>query len=116
MIDPSSWQRFSVQEFFSNSNWEGCQQKIDIDEIYQEISWLCLKIEEFFSQSNWQGELLTKISRSSFSLTLPVSEFFQHFVWEVNPKIAALPEFKSIPEPDLLPNNHLKLNDFTDLF
>ena len=116
MSDSSSWQHFSVQKFFSHSNWEDSQQKTDIDGIFQEISWLCLNIEEFFSHSNWQGEILAKINRPSFSLTLPVSEFFQCFVWEVNPQIAALPELKSIPEPDLPSNNHLKLDNFTDLF
>ncbi len=116
MSDSFSWQYFSVQEFFSQSNWEGLQPKIDKDEIFQEISWLCLKIEEFFSQSNWQGELLAKMSRPAFSLNLPVSEFFQCFDWEVNPEITASPQLKSIAESDSLPNNDLKLNDFTDLF
>ena len=116
MSDSFSWQCFSVQEFFNQSNWEGHQQKIDIEDIFQEISWLCLKIEEFFSHSNWQGELLAKISRPAFSLNLPVSEFFQCFDWEVNPEIAALPDLKSIPEPDSLSNNDLNLNDFKNLF
>lgn len=117
MSDSLPWRGFSVQEFFSHSNWEGRQQKIDIEDIFQEISWLCLKIEEFFGHSNWQGELLVQTSRPSFSLTLPVSEFFQCFDWEVNPKITVLPELKSIPEPDSLTNNDdLKLNDFTNLF
>ena len=116
MSDSSSWQCFSVQEFFSQSNWEGRQQKIDIEDIFQEISWLCLKIEEFFSHSNWQGELLATINRPSFSLTLPVSDFFQYFTWEVNPEIAPIAELKSIPEPDSLSHDDLKLNDFKNLF
>ena len=116
MSDSSSWQHFSVQKFFSQSNWEGSHHKKDLDEMFQEISWLCLKIEEFFSHSNWQGELLTKISRPPFSLTLTVSEFFQCFFWEVNPEIAALPELKSTPKPESLPNDHIKLKDFNNLF
>ncbi len=118
MSDSFSWQRFSVQEFFSQSNWEGGQQKKDVDEIFQEISWLCLKIEDFFSHSNWQGELLAKVRRSSwdFSLTLAVSDFFQCFVWEGNPKIAALPELKSIPKPDSLADNNVTLDDLSELF
>ena len=116
MSDPFSWQRFSVQKFFSQSNWEGSQQTTDLNEMFQEISWLCLKIEEFFSHSNWQGELRAKISRPSFSLTLPVDEFWQCFAWEVNPEIATLPELQSAPKPDSLPNDHLKLSDLSDLF
>ncbi len=118
MSDSFSWQRFSVQEYFSQSNWEGGQQKINGDEIFQEISWLCLKIEDFFSQSNWQGELLAKVRRSSldFSLTLPTSDFFQCFVWEGNPEIAALPELKSIPESDSSAENNMTLDDVSDLF
>ena len=80
------------------------------------LPWQGFSVQEFFSHSNWQGELLVQISRPSFSLTLPVSEFFQYFDWEVNPKITALPELKSIPESDSLTNNDLKLNDFTNLF
>ncbi len=118
MSDSFSWQRSSVQKFFSQSNWEGCQQTKDVDEIFQEISWLCLKIEDFFRQSNWQGELLAKVRRSSldFSLTLPTSDFFQCFVWEGNPEIAALPELKSIPDSDSLSDNDLTLDDLSNLF
>lgn len=110
-----SWQRCSVQKFFGQSNWEGYQNKIDRDEIFQEISWLCLKIEEFFRHSNWQGSLLTISSPSNFSLTSPVYKFFQYFVWEGNPEIAALPKLKSIPESDSLDNN-MTLDDLSDLF
>ncbi|MGB5637022.1 MAG: hypothetical protein WBM44_20200 [Waterburya sp.] len=116
MSDSSSWHQYSVKKFFSQSNWEGNHQKKELDEMYQEISWLCLKIEEFFSRSNWQGELLGKISHPSFSLTLTVNEFFQCFAWDVDLEIAALTEFKSTPKPKSLPNDHLKLNEFTDLF
>ena len=118
MSDSFSWQRFSVQEFFGQSNWEGGQQTKDLDDMFQEISWLCLKIEEFFSQSNWQGELLAKVRRSSldFSLTLPISDFFQCFVWEGNPEIADLPELKSIPKPDLLADDNITLEDLSNLF
>ncbi len=118
MSNSFSWQRFSVKEFFSQSNWEGGRQTKDLDEMFQEISWLCLKIEDFFRQSNWQGELLTKARRPSlaFSLTLPVSDFFQCFAWEGNPEIAALPELKSIPESDSLGDNNMTLDDLSDLF
>ena len=116
MSDSSSWKHFSVQKFFRQSNWEGSHQKKDLDEMLQEISWLCLKIEEFFNHSNWQGELLTKINSPSFSLKLPVGKFFQCFVWEGKPEIAALPELKSTPKPELLLDDRLKLNDFNNLF
>ena len=118
MSDSSSWQRFSVQEFFSQSNWEGSQQPKDFEEMFQEISWLCLKIEDFFRHSNWQGELLAKVRRPSlaFSLTLAVSDFFQCFVWEGHPEIAALPELKSMPESDSLTDNNITLDDLSELF
>ena len=116
MSDSSSWKYFSVQKFFSQSNWEGSHQNKDHDKMFQEISWLCLKIEEFFSHSNWQGKLLTEISRSPFSLTLTVNEFFQCFAWDVNPEFTALPESKISPKPESLPNNYIELNDFRDLF
>ena len=117
MSDSSSWQRFSVQKFFSQSNWEGGLQEVDEERIFQEISWLCVKIEDFFSQSNWQGELLAKVRRSSldFSLTLATSDFFQCFTWEGLPEIAALPELKSMPDSDSLDEN-MTLDDLSDLF
>lgn len=117
MSDSFYWRRFSVQKFFNQSNWEGGPQAKDLDEMFQEISWLCLKIEDFFHHSNWQGELRAKISRPSFSLALPVSEFWQCFAWEVNPQIAALPELKSDSLlNDSLSSDHLKLSDLSDLF
>ncbi|ELS00381.1 hypothetical protein Xen7305DRAFT_00000810 [Xenococcus sp. PCC 7305] len=118
MSDSSSWQRSSVQKFFSQSNWEGGHQTKDVDEIFQDISWLCLKIEDFFSQSNWQGKLLTEVRRPflKFSVKLSVSDFFQCFVWEGNSEIAALPELKSIPEPDSLGDDGMTLDDLSELF
>ncbi len=116
MSDSYSWQRFSVQKFFNQSNWEGAQQTKDLDEMFQEISWLCLKIEDFFNHSNWQGELRAKVSRSSFSLTLSVNEFWQCFNWEENPQIAALPELKSAPKSDSFADNNITLEDLSDLF
>ena len=118
MSDSFSWQHFSVQEFFRQSNWEGGSQKVDEEKIFEEISWLCLKIEDFFSHSNWQGELLEKVRSSSlvFSLNLAVSDFFQCFVWEGQPKIAALPELNTIPESNALADNNMTLDDLSDLF
>lgn len=117
MSDLSSWQRFSVQEFFRQSNWAGDSQQVDEKKIIEEISWLCLKIEDFFSHSNWQGKLLEKFRSSSlvFSLTLAVSDFFQCFVWEGKTEIAALPELKSIPESDLA-DSDITLDDLSELF
>lgn len=118
MNDSSSWQNFSVQKFFSQSNWEGRSQTKDPDEIFQDISWLCLKIEDFFHHSNWQGELLAEVRRPSlpFSVTLRVSDFFQCFAWEVAPEIAALPKLQSPPESDSLANDGMTLDDLSDLF
>ena len=117
MSNSVPWQHFSVQEFFSRSNWEGGHQTNNLDEICQEISWLCLKIEDFFAHNNWQGELAAvNMSPPVFSLNLPVEEFWQCFAWEENPKIAALPELKSVPEDDLLTNNELHLHDLNNLF
>lgn len=116
MSDSSSWQNFSVQEFFGQSNWEGDHHTKDLDGMFQEISWLCLKIEDFFSHSNWQGELAAKIGLPAFSITLPVNEFFQCFVWEINPQIAALPELESTPESNSSADDNLTLDDLSNLF
>jgi hypothetical protein len=138
-----SWQCLSVEEFFSDSNWQGNLQKINrqpqTEEIasFPEIStplqvwsrefWQCLTVEQLFNDnylSEWfasdnPSRTLADTSHqipASLSLVSSVNQFFRCFVWEGKPKIAAIPKLEPVAKSSELSANHLKLNDFTDLF
>ncbi len=131
----SSWQRLSVEEFFSNSNWQGDSRKINrqlqteqimnLTETQTSLSfwsrefWQCLTVEQFFSNSYLRDFTLANSNEpipTSLSLILPINQFFRCFVWEGRPKIAAIPKLEPVSKTTELSANHLKLNDFTDLF
>jgi hypothetical protein len=81
--------------------------------------WQCLTVEQFFSNSYLRDPSLASSNEpipTSLSLVLPVNQFFRCFVWEGRPKIAAIPKLEPVSKTTELSANHLKLNDFTDLF
>jgi hypothetical protein len=138
MINPSSWMGLSLESFFSHANWEGRPLKqptpqapvqavaalqLEMEAMPVDASsWLCLTVQAFFDQTNWQGQLQMS-ARSpqaqiasveahaaivNLSLTLPVSDFFQHIDWSGKPKIGALPTLQAVPQSDsrtLMPTN-----------
>lgn len=119
----TSWQILSVEEFFSQANWQGkplsLPQEKQLDR-NESINWQILSVAEFFSQNNWQGKPLAvraekQTSSTPFSyLTLPVSDFFEFMTWEGQPKIASVPNMSShveVPSDD-----DVSLNDLSDLF
>lgn len=111
----NSWQQFTVEEFFSQSNWSGASTK-ESDRLLQEIPWLCQKIEDFFSHSNWQGEIMTELSKADFSLTLSVAGFFQFFGWDAKSEAAVIPQSPSLSEANSTFDNELDLDNFRNLF
>lgn len=86
MTIQAHWQCQTVQEFFSQSYWQG-------QPLAKSIS----------------------PARPASPLTLTVGEFFELASWEGNLKIAAFPSLTSIPEPTS-PSPALKLSDLSDLF
>lgn len=114
-----SWVCLSVQDFFSRCDWQGKPLKPVFESASSGPYWLCLTVQELFKQSNWQGQPLTKDSnpaRSSLSLTMPVSEFFQFIVWDGDPEIATLPQLALLCELTSSSFQNLKLADLSDLF
>lgn len=131
----TSWQCLSVEDFFSNSNWQGNWQRINRQLQTEQIMnltqtqtslsfwsrefWQCLTVEQFFSNSYLRDRSLASSNEpipTSLSLILPVNQFFRCFVWEGKPKIAAIPKLEPVSKTTELSANQLKLNDFTDLF
>lgn len=132
---PIHWQCLSVEEFFSDSNWQGDLRKIERQLQTEQIGntaetqtpssfwsrefWQCLTVEQFFSNSYLRNRSLTSINEpipTSLSLVLPINQFFRCFVWEGRPQIAAIPKLEPVAKTTELSANHLTLNNFTDLF
>jgi hypothetical protein len=123
MIGQNDWACLSVQNFFSNLNWEGKTQKEffqkqSFENQLSETSWLCLTVEEFFGNNNWRGQprIVKKEIQGVFSLTLSVQEFFQFIDWEARPSIGRTPQPKTAPSPIAAPARDLSLNHLSNLF
>lgn len=118
------WGWLSVQEFFSQSNWQGKPQEpaFEPESSFSESSWLGLSVQEFFNQNNWESrpKTLSQLTHTtptlSLALTLPVSEFFQLMVWETPPQIAVSPQKKPGVKPPELSAQDMTLSDLSDLF
>jgi hypothetical protein len=109
----------TVQEFFDNFNWQGKTTK-SIELSWENLNELqCRTVDEFFSRVNWQGKSLSISSRHStdrsFSLALPLQEFFDLFDWETKPEVGSLPQFKS-SSPKIAPDLEVSLKDLSNLF
>lgn len=119
MIGQNNWACLSVQDFFSNLNWQGTpQNQKEYFENKSEVSWLCLTVEEFFRNNNWRGQpqIVKKDLPGVFSLTLSVQEFFQFIDWEGTPQIGQTPQFISAHSQIPVPSRDLTLNHLSDLF
>lgn len=120
MSEASAWKYSTVQAFLESYNWSGKPLSVPSDspEAKETVSWPRQTVQIFFRDFNWTGrsvEQPTQISAPpSFSPRLSVKDFFQFFIWEGQPKIAAVPNFpKSSPIPD---EDDLDLNDFSIMF
>ncbi len=85
--------------------------------------WKQQTVQDFFGRSNWKGVLPSLTGKEqgapqsiTFSLDLPVSEFFKYFAWEGRPNIAALPCLESSAKGDSTPSDDFNLTDLSDLF
>lgn len=89
--DQTHWLRQSVQQFFSNFNWEDNPPEI------QELR-----------------QVSTQTGQQTLSLTLSVTQFFNAVNWEGS-SIAAMPHPETLPSPSAT-NAAFTLEDFSDLF
>ncbi len=130
------WQFSTVQEFLRQCNWQGIAEGIEAPKTpssktfkaplqHQNQSWQCLTVQEFLGQSNWNGQLqpvhvptVTRTTHptvaSPLPATLTVRKFFNRFVWEAQPDIAAVPKLNALDSP--VDSSDLNLSDFSDLF
>ncbi|NJM89216.1 MAG: hypothetical protein HC847_20670 [Hydrococcus sp. RU_2_2] len=118
MIGQNDWACLSVQNFFSNLNWQGTPQKECVENQFSETSWLCLTVEEFFSNNNWRGQprIVKKDLQGVFSLTLSVQEFFQCIDWEETPQIGHTSQPKTAHLPIVVSSRDFSLNHLSNLF
>jgi hypothetical protein len=111
--------RQTVQELFDNLNWQGKTTR-SIEPSWEDVNELkCGTVDEFFSRIDWQGRALSLASRKSvdrsFSLTLPLQEFFDLFAWEHQPEVGSVPQFKP-PSPNTALEPDVSLKDLSNLF
>lgn len=129
----------SVEDFFTNSNWEGIVKVViphldlintsktdqqEEKEIPLDFS-LLLTVEEFFTRHNWQGfsidEGLFPKESPEINNYVPsiwemtVNEFFQRMVWHGKPNIAPMPE-KVTATHNISSSQELNVNDLSNLF
>jgi hypothetical protein len=114
------WGWLSVQEFFSQSNWQGkpLEQVVEGGNPFSESAWLGLSVQDFFNQSNWEGKAqnCTQPTHTALSLTLSVSQFFELMDWEGQPQIAVPPQKKTGARPPDPSAQNMTLSDLSDLF
>lgn len=128
------WQFSTVQEFLRQCNWQGTTLPTlptvpnpSIPSRRTPQSWQSQTVQDFLSQSNWNGQLqpvkapqetspvqTAVISPVVLNATLPVGKFFNLFVWEAQPEIAAVPKLNAIDPP--VDGSDINLSDFSDLF
>ncbi len=138
LTTPLSTNNVSVEDFFTNSNWEGIVKAVisnldvnntaEIDHQEEEIPLdfsLFLTVEEFFTRHNWQGfsmdegvfpkevQEINNYVPSIWEMT--VNEFFQRMVWNGKPNIAPMPE-KVAATPNLSSSQELNVSDLSNLF
>ncbi|MEO0375922.1 MAG: hypothetical protein AAF329_15115 [Cyanobacteria bacterium P01_A01_bin.17] len=126
------WQFSTVQEFLRQCNWQGTAlpkaptQDAPRQHTHTPQSWQSQTVQDFLSHSNWNGQLQpvkapeaatptqTVFKPTTLNSTLPVNKFFNLFVWEAQPEIAAVPKLNAVDPP--VDSSDLNLSDFSDLF
>ncbi|PZD73625.1 Photosystem II assembly protein [Acaryochloris thomasi RCC1774] len=137
------WQFSTVQEFLRQCNWQGKTlpkaparntPRQHTPRQHAPQSWQSQTVQDFLSHSNWNGKLQpvkapkaanptnptqtvissSVISSIALNATLPVNKFFNLFVWEAQPEIAAVPKLNAVDPP--VDSSDLNLSDFSDLF
>lgn len=114
MKSSNYWQNLTVEAFLSDFAWQRTHSASQSSPVKQE-NWRSQTVTEFLSQSNWQGLTQAK-SQLSFSLNLPVKEFWQFFTWEEKPHIAVFEDKPNLLSPETSPNSSFSLENFTNLF
>lgn len=94
MSTTTTWKSLAVKEFINSCNWQGLLPQVSsksINQVRESLtSWQSLTTYKFFTLNNWDGqtnlliiedEIDTFKPAIAFSLTLPISQFWQCFIW-----------------------------------
>lgn len=121
MITQNILAQLSVQDFCSESNWQGQPPQIKLfpQPASDSNAQLRLNLEEFFGQNNWKGypildhPKLTQTNKA-LSLTLSIQDYFQLNAWQSQPSVAVIPEYTALPKTKMA--QKFKVNDLSNLF
>jgi hypothetical protein len=114
-------QRSSVADCFAGFAWQGNQVVRPDRFIPQAASWKTAAVQDFFRQYNWAGHIRRQTADlpdqidTSFSVKLPVQQFFDCFVWAGQAKVAPQP-IAPLAEPSGDRPRDFKLANFSNLF
>ncbi len=124
----------TVESFFRKANWQGLKiihddanaltEAVVVEEATSNLHF-GLTVEKFFALHNWQGivkthqELLPPTQQSTYTLTMPVGEFFRRILWQgqnqgttKKANIASMPKMSSVV--NITPQS-LNVKDLSDL-
>lgn len=109
----ADWHLLSVEEMFSQQNWEGTSP---MTQGLTPVTSSPSKPAASQAPVNLAPPTMGKTVKGTPSLGLPVQDFMACISWDGIPAIAVLPELK---QPDQNNNNgddHITLDDFSQLF
>jgi hypothetical protein len=113
--------RSSVADCFAGFAWQGNQVVRPDRFIPQTDSWKTAAVQDFFRQYNWAGHPRTRSIDlpepvdTSFSVRLPVQQFFDCFVWAGQATVAPQPIAPLATASTDRPHD-FKLANFSNLF
>ncbi|MGL5943065.1 MAG: hypothetical protein ACRC2S_22395 [Waterburya sp.] len=135
MSTTTTWKSLAVKEFINSCNWQGLLPQVSSKSINQFreslTSWQSLTTYKFFTLNNWDGQTNLLITEDeidtfkpaiAFSLTLPINQFWQCFIWSGQleaPKVQSPTiDTKSIANSEHPPTKteELTLKDLSQLF
>jgi hypothetical protein len=114
-------QRLSVADCFAGFAWQGNRTVRPDRFIPQATSWKTAAVQDFFRQYNWAGHTRSQSMAlpdqivASFSVTMPVQQFFDCFVWAGQANIAPQP-IAPLAAPSADRHRDFKLSNFSNLF
>ena len=132
----------TVQDFFQEANWQGLSLVQNENTTASSTSTpvaklinvhLGLTVKEYFTCNNWQGTFISgtdshgqqiqahenQVYNITYSLKMPVGEFFQRMVWKERKKsqvqIASSPSTPTSKASNSQATQQLSLQDLSDL-
>jgi hypothetical protein len=116
-IPLEGWHLLSVEEMFSRHNWDGTKPKVFTPGLPANASHLpSPDYGHGTSTVNASVPRATTSPTGQISLTLPVQDFLACMSWDGVPAIGVLPELKEPSVNNDDGEDHITLDDFSQLF